>query len=87
MNDNATLGVQMFKSDKVESGNAAHNKRLPAIWELANSRRGSKLSVSQRRMLAIAVTRGAELEPIGALAGPVSVRKKEAPASERRHFA
>ncbi|HJE70778.1 hypothetical protein [Pseudomonas oryzihabitans] len=87
MNDNAPLEVQMSKSDKVESGNAAHDKRLSAIWELASSRLGSKLSVSQRRMLAVAVTRGAELEPSGALAGPVNAKKKKAPASERRHSA
>lgn len=85
LNDNAPLKVQMSKSDKVESGNAAHDKRLSAIWELAIPRLGSKLSVSQRWMLAVAVTRGAELKPSGALAGPVSTKKKKAPASERRH--
>ncbi|MXS21525.1 hypothetical protein [Pseudomonas oryzihabitans] len=77
----------MSKSDKVEFGKAADDKRLSAIWELANSRLGSKLSVSQRRMLAVAVTRGAELEPSGVLAGPVNAKKKKAPASERRHSA
>ena len=77
----------MSKSDKVKSGNAAHDKRLSAIWELASSRLGSKLSVSQRRMLAVAVTRGAELEHSGALAGPMTAKKKTASASERRHSA
>lgn len=77
----------MSKPGKVGSGNAAYDKRLSAVWGLANSRLGSKLSVSQRRMLAVAVTRGAELEPSGALAGPVNAKKKNAPASERRHSA
>lgn len=77
----------MSKSDKVESGKVAHDERLSAIWELANSRLGSKLSASQRRMLAVAVARGAELEPSGALAGPMNAKKKKAPVSEHRHSA
>ena len=77
----------MSKSYKAEPGNAAHDERLSAIWELANLRLGSELSVSQHRMLAVAVTRGAELEPSGALAGPINAKKKEAPSSERKHSA
>ncbi|WP_313416910.1 hypothetical protein [Pseudomonas oryzihabitans] len=66
----------MSRLDRVKAAKATKEKKTAELRAFAEARIGS-ISASQRQMLSVAASRGAELEPAGPLAGSVSVKKKQ----------
>lgn len=66
----------MSRLDRVKAAKATKEKKMAELRAFAEARIGT-VSASQRQMLSVAASRGAELEPAGPLAGSVSAKKKQ----------